>query len=145
MGHIVYDQGEQHIVETYFTATSFTGPFYIGLGVGAFPQAESSSLADVTEVNGLGYARQPVQRDASPFGWSVGDPLCPMGTAQAAEITWKNISTDLCWDPADYAFLTTSPLALDEPNILIAAVDLANTVILEPQKKLKMIFRFQQV
>lgn len=140
MAHIVYEQGEQHILETYFTGTTFTGPFYVGLGTGAFPQAESSTLNSVVEVAGVGYARQPLQRDASPFGWTVtGD------VAQGAEISWKNLSLDQCWGPADYAFLTLSPQFVDSPNILIAAVDFTRTLILEPQRKLKLIFKFQQV
>lgn len=140
MGHKVYTQGEDHILTTYFQAGDFTGPFYIGLGTGPFPQAESATLSDVVEVTGVNYQRQQVLRDSSSYGWQVVD-----GTAQAAQVSWANLDLTTCWTPADYAFLTLSPTGTDNPNILIAAVDLDNAVILEPERKMRIIFKFSQL
>lgn len=140
MGQIVYTQGEKHILETYFQGSTFTGPFWIGLGTGPFPQSENSTLADIVEVVGVNYARQQVQRDSSTYGWNVvGD------TAQGAQISWNNLDTSTCWTPADYAFLTLSPTGTSAPDILIAAVDLESSVILEPQRKMRLIFKFRQL
>ena len=140
MGHIVYTEGENHILNTYFLGATFTGPFYLGLGTGPFPLAEGSPLSDVVEVTGVGYARQPVTRDASSTGWSiVGDQ------AQAAEVSWRNLDLTTCWTPIDYAFLTLSPDGLTAPTTLIAAVDLTQTILLEPERTMKLIFKFRQL
>lgn len=140
MGYMVYTQGENHILSTYFHGVNFTGPFYIGLGTGPIPQAESSTLADIVEVEGLNYSRQTVQRSSNPYGWSIVG-----GTAQAAQVSWANLDLVEAWTPADYAFLTLSPEGVDAPSILISAVDLNNSVILEPERKLKIIFKFSQL
>lgn len=140
MGHMVYTQGEDHILSTYFQGGTFTGPFWVGLGTGPFPQAESSTLSDIVEVTGTNYARQQVLRDSSSYGWYVSN-----GTAQGAQISWNNLDLSTCWTPADYAFLTLSPTGTDSPSILIAAVDLDTPVILEPQRKLRIIFKFSQL
>lgn len=140
MGHMVYTQGENHILSTYFQAGTFTGPFYIGLGTGPFPQSEAATLSDVVEVTGVNYARQQVLRDSSSYGWDVTN-----GYAQGAQVSWNNLDLSTCWTPADYAFLTLSPTGTDNPNILIAAVDLDTPVILEPQRKIKIIFKFNQL
>ena len=140
MSHIVYTDGENHILRTYFNGTPFTGPFYIGLGKGPIPQLESSTLADVNEISGFGYQRMPIARDASPYGWAVNGDV-----AQAAEVSWFNSDVSTSWQPADYAFLTLSPLGVDAPAVLIAAVDLTSTIILAPQKKFKVIFKFRQI
>lgn len=140
MGHIVYTQGESHILSTYFQAGDFPGPFYIGLGVGPFPQSEDSSLSDILEVTGTNYQRQQVLRDSSSYGWDlVGD------IAQAAQVSWNNLDLITCWTPADYAFLTLSPTGTEASNILIAAVDLDASVVLEPQRKMRIIFKFRQL
>jgi hypothetical protein len=140
MGHIVYEQGESHILSTYFQGGTFTGPFYIGLGVGPFPQAESSTLDDIIEVTGVNYARQQVLRDSSSYGWDlVGDE------ARSAQVSWNNLDLSTCWTPADYAFLTLSPEGTTGTNILIAAVDLDTSVALEPQRKMRIIFKFRQL
>jgi len=140
MGHMVYEQGETHILTTYFQGSTFAGPFYIGLGVGPFPQAENSTLADVVEVSGVNYSRQQVLRDSSGYGWNiVGDE------AQGAQVSWNNLDLSTCWTPADYAFLTLSPTGSTAPNILIAAVDLNDPVTLEPQRKMRIIFKFRQL
>ena len=140
MGHRVYTQGEDHILTTYFQAGTFTGPFYIGLGTGPFPQAESATLGDIVEVTGTNYARQAVQRDSSSYGWQVTD-----GTARAAQVSWRNLDLSDCWTPADYAFLTLSPTGADAPSTLIAAVDLDSTVVLEPQRSMRIIFKLSQL
>lgn len=140
MSHIVYTEGENHILRTYFNNTPFVGPFYIGLGKGPIPQSESATLSDVNEISGFGYARMPLPRDASPYGWSITDD-----EATAAEVSWFNSDLTTSWQPADYAFLTLSALGTDAPAVLIAAVDLTSTVILGPQKKFKVIFKFRQV
>ena len=140
MAYKVYLQGETHILNNYFNATDFTGPFYIGLASGPIPQLETATLADVDEIFGFGYKRIAVNRDDSPYGWSISDD-----TAKAAEVSWFNSDVSTSWKPADYAFLTLSAYGQDEPNILIAAVDLENTVILAPQKKFKLLFKFRQI
>jgi len=140
MGHKVYTQGEDHILSTYFQGATFAGPFFIGLGTGPLPSAESSTLADVTEVTGVNYQRQQVLRDGSSYGWDVRD-----GLAQGAQVSWANLDVSTCWTPADYAFLTLSPTGTDAPSILIAAVDLDTAVILEPQRRLRIIFKFNQL
>jgi len=140
MGHRVYTQGEDYILATFFQDATFTGPFYIGLGTGPFPQAESADLSDIVEVTGANYARQPVQRDSSSYGWYVSD-----GVAQGAQVSWNNLDLADCWTPADYAFLTLSPTGTDAPSILIAAVDLDASVVLEPQRKMRIIFKFSQL
>lgn len=140
MSYKVYIQGENHILQTYFHGITFTGPFYIGLGTGPIPNAEESTLLDVVEVEGLNYSRQAVQRSSNPYGWSIVD-----GTAQAAEVSWINLDLVEAWTPADYAFLTLSPQGTDAPNILVAAIDLNDAVVLEPDRKLKIIFKLAQV
>lgn len=140
MAHKVYTQGENHILQAYFQAEGFSGPFYIGLGTGPLPSLESATLNDIVEVSGYNYSRQPVQRDSSLFGWNVVN-----GEAQSAQVSWNNLDLSIAWTPADYAFLTTSPEANDAPNILIAAVDLQDSVILQPQRKLRLIFKFSQL
>jgi len=140
MGHIVYTQGESHILSTYFQAGDFPGPFYIGLGVGPFPQDESSTLSDIVEVTGVNYGRQAVNRDSSSYGWNLVND-----TAQAAQVSWNNLDLSTCWTPADYAFLTLSPSGTTASNILIAAVDLETSVVLDPQRKMRIIFKFRQL
>ena len=140
MGYMVYTQGEDHILSTYFTGTTFTGPFYIGLGTGPLPVIEHATLNDIVEVEGLNYSRQQVQRSSNPYGWSIVD-----GTAQAAQVSWINQDLVEAWTPADYAFLTLSPTGVDDPNILIAAVDLNDTVVLQPDRKMRIIFKFSQL
>lgn len=140
MAYRVYTQGETHILENYFNGQTFTGPFYIGLATGPIPRLETATLQDVNEISGFGYKRMEVSRDGSSYGWNIsGD------TAQAAEVSWFNSDVSTSWNPADYAFLSLSAYGQDPPNILIAAVDLENTVILAPQKKFKLIFRFRQI
>jgi len=140
MGHIVYEEGENHILTTYFQGVPFTGPFYIGLGSGPFPIQETATLADVVEVTGTNYSRQPVTRDAASTGWSiVGDQ------AQAAQVSWKNLSLNTCWDPIDYMFLTLSPTGLTAPILLITAVDLPRTILLEPERLMRIVFKFRQL
>ena len=140
MSHKVYTQGEAHMLATYFQGDTFTGPFWIGLATGPTPLAESATLSDIVEVVGVNYARQQVLRDSSSYGWNIVDD-----TAQGAQVSWNNLDTSTCWTPADYAFLTLSPAGTDAPNILIAAVDLDNSVILEPQRKMRLIFKFRQL
>ena|SRR3990167_11320533 len=140
MAHAVYTQGENHILQIYFQGVPFTGPFYIGLGTGAMPTIEGSTLANITEVIGTNYARQSINRDATAYGWSIVDDI-----AQAAEISFKNLDLSICWTEADYCFLTLSPSGVTAPNILIAAIELTQTIILEPQQKMKLIFKFQQI
>lgn len=140
MGYMTYTQGENHILSTYFQGGTFTGPFWIGLGTGPYPQAESSTLDDIVEVSGVNYSRQQVLRDSFSYGWDIVD-----GTAQAAQVSWKNLDLTTCWTPADYAFLTLSPSAGVGPDILVAAVDLNDPVILEPERKLRLIFKFSQL
>lgn len=140
MASIVYTQGENHILTTYFHGGSFSGPFYIGLGKGPMPLSENSTLNDINEVVGSGYSRIPVQRDSSSLGWSVEGDM-----AEAPEVTWTNSNLTTNWQPVDYAFLTLSHSGITLPSVLIAAVELDNTVILEPQKKLKILFRFRQL
>jgi hypothetical protein len=137
---MVYTQGEDHILSTYFQGGTFTGPFYIGLGTGPFPQAESATLADIVEVTGVNYARQQVLRDSSSYGWYVTN-----GEAQGAQVSWNNLDMSTCWTPADYAFLTLSPTGTTSPDFLIAAVDLDTPIILEPQRKMRIIFKFSQL
>lgn len=140
MGHIVYTEGENHILNNYFLGATFTGPFYIGLGSGPFPINENATLSDVVEITGTNYARQPVTRDGSATGWSVvGD------TAQAAQISWQNLDLNTCWDPIDYAFLTLSPSGVLAPTTLIAAVDLTQTILLGPERTMRVIFKFRQL
>lgn len=140
MGHMVYTEGENHILSSYFLGTPFTGPFYLGLGSGPFPVNEDATLADVVEVAGTNYARQQITRDGSATGWSlVGD------TAQAAQISWTNLHLTECWDPADYAFLTLSPDGLNGDTTLIAAVDLTQTLILGPERTMRVLFKFRQL
>jgi hypothetical protein len=128
------------MLSTYFQAGDFPGPFYIGLGVGPFPQSESSTLDDIVEVTGTNYSRQQVLRDSSSYGWNiVGDE------AQAAQVSWNNLDLTTCWTPADFAFLTLSPSGSTAPGILIAAVDLDNSVILDPKRKMRIIFKFRQL
>lgn len=140
MGHMVYTEGEKSILETYFQGVNFTGPFYLGLGLGAMPQSENATLADIVEVTGTAYARQPIQRSATNYGWSVVGDL-----ATGAAVSWVNLDQSVCWTPADYMFLTLSPSGTDAPGVLITAVDLTKTIILEPQKKLKATFKFRQL
>jgi len=137
---MVYTQGETHILQTYFHGATFSGPFYIGLGKGPFPQSEDSSLDDVNEITGFGYTRMPVNRDQSPYGWSIDGDL-----AQGAEVSWFNTDLSTSWEPADYAFLTLSPSGVSAPAILICATDLVSTTIVAPQRKLKIIYQFRQL
>ena len=140
MGHITYTQGENHMLANYFQDATFSGPFWIGLGTGPFPQSSESTLSDVVEVVGVNYARQQVLKDSSSYGWNiVGDE------ASSAQVSWNNLDVVTCWTPADYAFLTLSPTGTDAPNILITAIDLDVSVILEPQRKLRLMFKFRQV
>ena len=140
MGHITYTQGENHMLANYFQDATFTGPFWIGLGTGPFPQSPESTLDDIVEVVGVNYARQQVLKDSSSYGWNiVGDE------ASSAQVSWNNLDITTCWTPADYAFLTLSPTGTDAPNILITAIDLDTAVILEPQRKLRLMFKFRQV
>lgn len=140
MGHQVYTEGENHILSSYFLGVPFAGPFYLGLGSGPFPINESATLADVVEVTGTNYARQAITRDGTVTGWSlVGDE------ATAAQISWTNLDLTTCWDPADYAFLTLSPSALTGDTTLIAAVDLSQTLILGPERTMRVIFKFRQL
>ena len=138
--HRVYTQGEQHILNAYFQGVDFDGPFYIGLGSGPLPPNEGDTLADVTEVTGTDYSRQPIERGGSPTGWTVADD-----TAQGAEVRFINPDPSNCWTPADYAFLTLSPEGTDNPYVLIAAVDLDESISLMPNKVLSLIFKFRQV
>ena len=140
MGSITYGQGENHILQTYFHGISFPGPFYLGLGSNAKPELDSATLADITEVTGTNYARQPVNRDDTLLGWNIVDD-----TAFSFEVVFNNIDPLECWDAADYVFLTLSPADQDPEDILIAAADLSTTILVEAEQKLRVVFKFRQL
>ena len=140
MGHITYTQGENHMLQSYFHGLAFTGPFYVGLGSGPKPASEDATLADIIEVTGLNYARQPIMRDDSAYGWNiVGD------TAFGTEVTFTNLDNLECWEPADYIFLTLSPSAQDADDILIASADMSQTILLDAEQVLRVVFKFRQL
>lgn len=141
MAHKVYAQGETHLLQVYFQGGNFSGPLYLGLGSGALPVSDSATLDDVDEITtALGYSRIAVPRDGSSSGWDVVDDV-----AISPEVEWTNTGSSGCWPAVDYVFLTLSPELTVGPNILIAAASLPNTVLLDPSRKLKVIFKFRQV
>lgn len=101
-------------MSVYFQAAAFAGPFYIGLGTGSLPEGRLSTLADVDEVTGTGYARKSVTRTASAVnGWTLVDNVVTSPT-----LTWNNTGLDpaVAWSDADYMFLTLSPSGLTAPT-----------------------------
>ncbi len=129
MAYELYAQGQTHLAQVYFQATTFAGPFYVGLGTGGIPEGRDKTLANVTEVVGTGYSRASVVRDGSGAGWTVAD-----GVATSPILTFTNTDVDAAdvWTDADYAFLTLSPSGVVAPAILLATVELDETLILAP-------------
>src|SRR5688572_6989721 len=108
MANITYRDAETHILSVYFQQVPADfGPFYVGLGNGAAPMDENTTLSSMVlrEVTGTGYQRQIILRDNDPAqGWQIfaGDSV------QSPELVFFN-SGLTCWDPVDFAFLTFSP------------------------------------
>ena len=135
-----YNQGEQHFLAAYFQNEPPTfGPFFVGLGGGGAYMREGASLVDLNEISGNGYQRQMVTRDSSPTGWELRD-----GYVQSPELAFINTSAVNCWEPVDFVFLTLSAEASNSPDVLIAAVELPNTIDLGTRRTMKVIFRFKQ-
>lgn len=95
--------------------------WYVGLGRGPLP-GETSTLANVTEIVGPGYARQPLQNGPTDFpdlivqdgDWKVG----------SRSMTWAAVGGD--WQEIEYAFLTDSPDAShDDTGTLYAVVSVS--------------------
>jgi len=143
MANITYNQAETHILSVYFRREPEDfGPFYVGLGVGSAPLDENTTLADISlrEVTGAGYERVMIRRDDTAQGWSLRDH----DMVQSPELTFTNTSLTECWDPINFAFLTLSSEGALDPDVIISAVDLRNTKILEPGKIFKIYYRFKQ-
>jgi len=136
--NVFYNEGEQHLLASYFQDEPVTfGPFYVGLGTGGAILNENISLSDLVEISDAGYARQVVNRDAGPNGWSLQS-----GFVESPVLEFTNTGQP-CWAPADYVFLTLSPDGLNGDTTIIAATNFANSELLVSGKRLRIIFRFR--
>lgn len=123
-----YVSGQDEILRLAFqTAITGSGGFYVGLGTGPIPEGRTKTLADVTEVEGQGYARALVKRTADAEGWELDG-----GVITTPVLTFTNSSADPenFWSDADYAFLTLSPEGLDAPVVIFSSSELTETFIL---------------
>jgi hypothetical protein len=137
VSNIFYNEGEQHLLASYFQDEPVTfGPFYVGLGTGGATINEHTTLADLVEISDIGYSRQIVNRDAGPNGWELRN-----GYVQSPVVEFTNPGPTACWDSIDFAFVTLSPEGLTGNTTLIAATDFPNSVYLTPGKTQKVIFR----
>lgn len=137
MASIFYNEGAAHILSTYFENNGI--PFtdiYVGLGTGGLNFDPDATLADLTEVDGDGYARQAITRDATPTGWTFQG-----ATIVTPKLTYTNVGISDWWAPVDYAFFTLSANGSDDPDILIAAVELADSVLIGPQNSRSFILK----
>lgn len=139
MPRITYDQGQMHMLATYFqnTPPSF-GPFYVGLGTGPAPLEGDTTLADLSELSGNGYARRSVTRDATGTGWILAG-----NKVTGPVLSFTNTSPTATWSPIDFVFLTLSPSGVTAPNILIAAIDLEDSVFVGPGESFPTTFKFK--
>jgi hypothetical protein len=136
----VYILGQNHLLKMALQGVAFAGPFYLGLGTGNLPaNTDTTTMSDVTEVTGTGYARQPVNRSALAAGWAVTD-----NEAESPTVTFTNsdVDPDVVWTDIDYMFLTLSPSGTTAPNILYAAVELEDTITLSGGISQDFIFNF---
>lgn len=116
------------------------GPFYVGLGTGGAFLSENGTLADLNEVTGQGYTRQRIERNSSPAGWELrGDFV------QSPPMEFTNVHPTNDWEPVDYAFLTLSQSGLEEPVVLIAAVEFPHSIRVRPGDTFRFLFKFRQV
>lgn len=124
-----YVSGQNEILRLAFqTVIAGSGSFYVGLGTGALPEGRLSTLADVEEVVGTGYARIPVARTAVALsGWTLADGFL---TSPTLTFTNTSVDPDNVWTDADHAFLTLSPSGVTAPIVLFSASELAETFIL---------------
>ena len=63
MAGVWHDQGENNILDAYFKGQNRPAGWYLGLYSNVSALGEAASLADVTEISGTGYARQPLIDD----------------------------------------------------------------------------------
>ena len=135
----LYASGTQHLMQIYFQAATFAGPFYIGLGTGAIPSGVVKTLADITEVEGDGYARIEVARtNDADTGWTLNG-----GIVQSPVLTFTNSNVDpsVAWTDADYCFLTLSPSGTSSPAVLLGAIEM-DTVVLTGTQSESIVFTF---
>jgi hypothetical protein len=140
MAKQIYIEGRNHMLRVYFSGEVYTGDFYVGLGTGAFPSDENATLDDITEVEGANYSRQKILRNDTQDGWDIVDDL-----ATGTQVEFYNTDLDTTWTEADYMFLTLSRYQDEAPTDLIVAVDLSNTLILQPGERFQVVFKYQQV
>lgn len=142
MGYITYNEGESHILSSYFQNIPISfGPFYVGLGNGAAPVNEYLTLREIAgrEISETGYSRHPILRNSSSAGWELrGD------TVWSPELVFTNTGLT-CWEPVNFAFLTLSPQGNEVPTTLISASDFKNSIVLKPGQSLRMYFTFKQM
>ncbi len=139
MAYEVYAQGQGHLAQVYFQAVAFTGPFYVGLGTGGIPTGRAKTLADVTEVAGLGYGRKSITREIGGTGWTLVDNMV---SSPVLTFTSTNPDPNAEWDPIEYAFLTLSPSGVDSPNVLISCIEVPETLILGGGDSESIVFKF---
>lgn len=81
------DEGETRVLGILFGSTPVDATLYLGLYTDATEPGETDGLADITELEGDGYARMPLTRGS----WTVEDDLVSYAQqAFTAEEVWED-------------------------------------------------------
>lgn len=129
MASVLYNEGAVHMLSLYFENSGAAfDTIYVGLGSGGVNFDRDATISDITEITAAGYSRQAITRDATDTGWSFQQNLIV-----TPQLTYSNTDLHKYWPPVDFAFFTLSATGNDDPDILIAAVELDDSVLIAPR------------